>query len=568
MLVRTRARLTRSSPLIILLVIVALLVGLPFLMLLVTAFTDAPPRPGAGLGNGTLENLRALVSVGSRNAALNSLWISIGGTLAAMSIGGLLAWIAARTDMPWRPLAQLAGIVPLFTSALVASLAWSLIASPRAGYLNILMRSLGWDITFDIYSFGGMIFLLGIFYAPYAFLFIYSALTLMNPELEEAGSVHGATLPTVTRRLTLPLVTPAIAGSGVLSFVLISENFPVVQVLGVAADIETIPTRLFRLMVAFPTKPNEAAAIGFVLLVVMSALVWLQRRLVARRNYVTVSGKGFRPRVVKLGPYRWLALAFTIAYLIVAVVMPYFALIQSALRRHQFIAGIGDLFDVSAFTLHNVALALNYEPFQLGMRNSFLVATMTAIVGGALHFSMAYTARRTSIPGRSLLEYSAAVPLAMPSLVLGMAFLWTWIRLPISIHGTLFILVMAYATRFMPQGFQGIAGTVSQIDRDLEDAAVVAGATRPTAVRRVTLPLIRTGVVSTMLLLFILSFRELSAALFLFTSDTRLVSIVIYDQWEGGRWPRVAAMSLTYSAVLLVVTLVGRRWFGLGRQRA
>lgn len=559
------ARVRATGPVIPMVAILFVLVGLPFIMLLVTSFTDTPPRPGSGWGSFTLNNFIALGSPGNRDAALASLLISIGGTALAMILGGTLAWLSARTDMPARWVAQMAGIVPLFTSALVGALAWALIASPRAGYINVLWRSLGFEgPLINIYSIGGMIFVFGLFYAPYTFLLVNSALVLMNPELEEAGTVHGASLRRVMFKITFPLVTPAIAAAGILTFVLISENFPVVQILGTAGQIEAIPSRLFRMMVSRPPRANQAAALGIALLVIMSALIYLQRKLISSRNYTTVSGKGFKPRQVELKKWRWPAFGFVAVYMFVAVFLPYFALIQSALRRHQFLASFGDLFDISGLTFDNVVAAFNYAPFQQGMRNSFIVAVFTAVFGGLLHFMIAYVVRRTRLPGRALMEYATVLPLAMPALVLGMGFLWAWIRLPVPIYGTLFILVMAFATRFMPQGFQSISATISQVDQDLEDAAVVSGANRPRAVAAVTVPLIKTGVISSMLLLFILSFRELSAALFLFTTNTRLVSIVIYDQWEAGFWPRVASMSLMYSFVLLIVTLIGRRWFGLG----
>lgn len=557
------AKLRSTGPVIPLLAILLLLVGLPLIVLIVTSFVTESPRPGGELGNFTLENYAQLASAGNREAAVNSLIISVGGTVLAMFIGGTLAWLAARTDIPFRGMAQLAGIVPLFMSALVGTLAWALIASPNAGYINVALESLGLHEAINIYSLGGIIFVMGLFYAPYTFLFVNGALTLMNPELEEAGSVHGATMRRVIGKVTVPIVAPAVVGSGILTFVLISENFPVVQILGSAGSISTLPSRLFRLMVAFPPRANEAAALGIALLVLLTVVIWLQRRLVNRRSYVTVTGKGFRPRQIPLGAWRWPAVAFVVLYLVLAVVLPYFALLQSALRQHQFLASFSDLFDFSVFSFENIIEAIQYGPFQQGMQNTFIVAFATAVFGGALHFVLAYVVRRTTLRGRAMLEYATNVPLAMPALVLGMGFLWGWMRLPLPVYGTLIILVMAFATRFLPQGFQGISSTIVQVDKDLEDAAIVSGANRSRAVRSVTFPLIKTGVVSTMLLLFILSFRELSAALFLFTSDTRILSVVIYDQWESGQWPRVAAMSLLYSLVLLVVTLVGRRKFGL-----
>jgi iron(III) transport system permease protein len=416
----------------------------------------------------------------------------------------------------------------------------------------------------NIYSPAGIVFIFGLYYAPYVFLFVHSALTLMNPELEEAVQVHGGSLWKTLTRVTFPLVKPALLGSGILVFMLITENFPVPQILGSPSRIETLPSYIFRLMSAAPPRSMEASTAGVLMMVVMFVLVFVQTRMLARREYVTVTGKGFRPHVVSLGRWRWAGLSFALVYLLLAVVLPFFALAQSALRKHQFIASFGALFDPAALSLQNLHdLVMDYEPFRMGLKNSLIVGVLTAGFGGALHIVLSYLVHRTQLKGRRSLEYIAMLPSAVPGLVMGMGFLWAWLMLPLPIYGTLAILVFAYAARFMPQGFRGISSTILQVHRDLEDSAYIAGASRVRAAVRITVPLIRTGVISTMLLLFILSMRELSTSIFLFTSDTRILSVVLYDQWESGFWPRAAGISILYSILLLVLTVVGRRWFNI-----
>jgi iron(III) transport system permease protein len=295
----------------------------------------------------------------------------------------------------------------------------------------------------------------------------------------------------------------------------------------------------------------------------MIVLVWVQSRLLKERSFVTVTGKGFRPKINKLGPWRWPAFAFAVAYLCLAVLFPIFALAQSALRPHSYIADTADLFDASNFGLANFAEVFSYGPFLRAFWNSILVGVMTAVAGGVFHFILSYYVNRTTMPLRRPIEYIAMLPVAIPALLIGMGFLWAWISLPVPIYGTLWILALAYVARFLPQGFRAISATIVQVHHDLEDSARVAGATRARAVWSILTPLILPGVASTMLLLFILSMRELSTSLFLFTTDTRVLSIVVYEQWEAGRWPIVAAMSLVYSALLLVFTIVGRGFLGV-----
>jgi iron(III) transport system permease protein len=569
MLLQTGAATTRALrrwlPAGVLIVILTFLVIVPVGMLMYASVLDAPPRPGADPSNLTLAHFRSLYgSPETRLAIRNSLAIGVGGTAMAMSIGMLLAWLGARTDVPGRGLVQLSGIVPLFMSSLVGALAWSLIGSPRAGYANTVLEALGLGSAVNIYSVGGMVFVFGLYYAPYAYLFVASALALMNPELEEAAEVHGGSISRVMSKITFPLVLPATMGAFILTFVLIIENFPVTQILGSAGGVQTLPAYIFRLMAAAPSRPNQASAAGLLLMLIMVVLVSIQARLLARRSFVTVSGKGFRPRRIALGRWRWAGFGFAVVYLVLAVGIPFFALGQAALRRTQFISGVGDFFDPTAFTLRSMTTLLDYPPFALGLRNSIVVGIMTAVLGGALHLATAYTVHRTDVPGRRILDYVAMLPVTVPALVIGLGFLWTWLNLPIPLYGTLLILVLAYTARFMPQGYRGISSTILQVHADLEESAQVAGASRLRAATTIVIPLIKSGIFSTMMLLFILSMRELSASIFLFTSQTRVLPIVLYDQWTSGSYSRMAAISLIYSFLLFVLTMLGRKWLGMG----
>lgn len=547
----------------VLFVALGFLVLYPLGVLVLASFLDGPPRPGAPLGALTLHNYVALFDAANLRAAINSLVFSVSGSAAALAIGGALAWLVARSDVPAKPLVALAGIAPLFISSLVGAVAYSLIASPRSGFLNLALQDLGIDFRFDIYSGAGIIFVFALFYAPYAFMFMSGALQLMNPELEEAAEAHGATRSEVLRTVTFPLIKPALLGAGILTLVLTLENFPVPQVLGTPNGIETIPSLIFRNVMSSPARPTEAAASGMLLLILMGMLVYAQGRLLKNQAFHTVSGKGFRPKLMPLGAWRWPAFAFAMLYLTLAVLFPLFALLQSALRAHSFVASFSSLFDVSAFTLRHVLGMLGYVPLQNAIVNSLIVGVATALLGTAFHFVLSYYVNRTTYPGRRAIEYIAMMPVAVPSLVIGMGFLWAWIALPLPIYGTLTILVLAYTARFMPQGFRSVSSTILQVHRDLEDSAVVAGASRGRAVIDILAPLIRPGIASAMLLLFLLAMRELSTSVFLFTAETRVLAIVLYEQWESGSWPRVATISLLYSGLMFMITMAGKRWIGL-----
>lgn len=558
-----RARgLRRNAWSFALIAVLAVLVVFPLALLLYASLSDTLPRPGSVLGNFTTEWYASLWSPANIDATRNSLLTASGGTALALLFGAGTAWLAARTDVPARWMVQLSGIVPLFVSSLVGALAWSLLLSPNAGYLNILIEPLGLPFTPNIYSLWGIIFVFGIYYAPYAFLLIYSALSLMNPELEEAARVHGATDARTAGMITFPLVKPALLAATLLTFALTIENFPVPTLLGTPGGIVTLPSFIYRLMNAAPPRANQAAAIGMILLVALGAVIAVQRRILSKRSYTTVTGKGFRPRRIELGRWRWPAFAFCALYVLLAVVLPFLALALMALRDQPFIAGPAALFDMSVLSLDTFVEVVDYAPFQVGLKNSIITGVLAAVFGGLLHLFMAFTVHRTRAAGRQVIEYLAVLPVIMPAIVLGMGMLWTWFFLPFPIYGTLTILVIAFAVRFMPQGYSSISTSLQQVHPDLEESAQVCGAGRVRAAGEVTMPLIQSSIVSAMLLLLILSMRELSAAIFLFTSDTRVLSIVIFDFWDSGSVPRAAAASILYSLLLGAIAVVARRRLG------
>lgn len=558
-------KVVRRLPLIAGFALLTLLVILPMGSLLYATFVDAPPRPGSPPGNFTLENYASLLSGGNRAALWNTVIIGVGATLFALTLGCSMAWLAARSNVPFKPLVQIAGIMPMFISSLIGALAWSLLASPEQGYLNLLLRDLSLPDFINVYSIPGIIFVAGLYYAPYAFLLVNAALSLLNPELEEAAYVHGGRFRNVIGGITFKLVTPAVLGAATLTLVLIMENFPIPQVLGSPEGIQTVPSQIYRLMATAPSKPNQASAAGAILLVITAIMIFIQRRVLATREFVTVAGKGFTPRPHDLGRWRWPAFVFALSYFLIAVAMPLFALVESAFRSNPYTANVAAMFEPESFSTENMRDVLMSDTLQQSLKNSIMVGVGASLFGGLLYLVLGYYVHRTKGPGRRSLSYIAMWPAAVPALVIGLGFLWTWTRFPF-IYGTLAILVLAYISHLLPQGFQGMSSSMIQVHADLEESAQVCGAGRIRTVWEILLPLIRTGVVSTMLLIFILSMRELSVAIFLFTSETQVLSIAIYNTWEGGRLPPVAAMSLVYIAVLLVLTFVARRWFGVRNQ--
>jgi iron(III) transport system permease protein len=551
----------RWLPVLLQLAVLAVLVLLPMFFIVMGAFTDKAERESLfDFGHFTLDNFAVLGSSTGRTALLNSAAVGIASSIVALTVGCLLAFLAARTDIPGRKAIYGIAITPLFLPALVGALAWALLAGPATGYLNLALNAVGLPHLINVYSFTGMVFVLGLYYAPYPFLMVHSALSLMNPDLEDAASLHGAKISQMLRKVTFPLVMPALLGSAILVFALTVENFPVAQVIGVPGGVDTLPTLIYRLMNASPARSNDAAAVAVVLTVLLIAVVAGQQKAMGGKEFTTVSGKGVRARRIPLRAWRLPAVAFAWSYFLLAVLLPIGALIIAAMQTSPYVANLGQLTQPGALSLWGMGQTIQSSDFHQVVLNSVVVGVATAAIGTAFCFALAYTRYRTKAPGRKLLEYVAMLPLAVPAIVLGLGLLWTWLALPVPVYGTLAVLVIAFVAVFLPQGYRGVSASIIQLDKDLEDSAVMLGARRHRAIASITAPLLRVGLSSTFLLLLMLSMRELTAALFLFTSDTRLLSIAIFDAYDNGSLQSAAELSLLYCAVIGVLAVLARRF--------
>ncbi len=539
--------------------VLGVLVVVPLVMIATASLMSAPPFSGTQF-HWTFDNYAQLWSGEIGRAALDTLIVSVGGTAIALAIGATLAWLAARTDIPGRTLVYLAGITPLFISVLVASTAWSALASGRTGYFNLALASVGISWHVNVESLTGIALLFGLYYAPYPFIFMYGALSLIHPEMEEAAAVAGAPIALILRRITFPLVKPALLGSMLLVFALMIEDFPLPQIIGGPVGIETLSVAVYNLMTRVPTQQNAAAALSVLLMALICSFVLVQRRLLAGTDYRTVTGKGMRTRQTPLGALRWPALALVLGYALLAIGAPTFALLEGAFRTNLYIPNVAALFAPAGISTAPIVAALTDPDVLSGIVNSLISGAGAAVAGAILFFIIAYVVHRTEVPGRKQLEYLAMLPLAVPALVLGIGILWTWVAAPLPVYGTLAILSIAYLTRFFPQGYRAVASSIAQVHEDLENAARVAGANRLQTIRRITLPLVRGGVVSSAFIMLVLSIRELTASLFLYTTSTRTLAIVIYEKYITGSWAAVASISLIFTASLALITLAGRRW--------
>ncbi len=560
-----------------LLAVLTFLVLYPVTMLLLGALTNTNPVvDGFGVFDLSLDNFITVLANPNVHLALaNSMIACTGGTALAVAIGLAFSWIVVRTNTPGKRFIAAASLVPLFVPPLVAGVAWSILGSPKSGLINTMMKWAGRDWRIDVYSMTGLIVVFGMYYAPYVYMFTASALRNMDPSLEEAAEIAGVGPVRTLFTITFPLILPAIISGMLLSFVVMLGIYGIPVVLGAPANISVLTTYIFKLTNWSPPLYSTAAAVAIILMVVTGALVVLQQHVLSGRNFTTVAGKAFRPRALELGPWRWLTLALAVIYLFIVVVLPTLALIVAAFRRFLFIPDAASLFDMQHYSLvHFESIfdnpLVHFESIfdnPLTMRsiwNTMEVGLVTALLGGLLAFAIGYTVHRGNVPGRRGIDLIATLPVAIPGLVIGVAYLWAWIGLPGGLYGTIWILALAFVARFMPDTMKALSTSFLQIHRELEEAAWVCGKGLLGTIRTIVLPLARPGTIAAMTLLFILAIRELGSSLFLYTSNTMVMAVLLLDYYEGGNTGKTAAFSLVQTALLAVLIGVGN-WLSSGR---
>lgn len=546
-----------------LLLILAFLVIYPVLMLLLGALTNTNPVvDGFGVFDLSLDNFITVLGNENVHAALaNSLIACTGGTIVAVAIGLAFSWIVVRTNTPAKGFIAAASLIPLFVPPLVGAVAWAILGSPKTGLLNTMFKWMGLDglLQVNIYSMAGLIFVFGIYYAPYVYMFTSSALRNMDPSLEDAAEVCGASAVRTIFTITFPLIAPAIISGALLSFIVMLGIYGIPAVLGTPAEVPVLTTYIFKLTAWAPPLYSTAASVAILLMAVTGTLVFLQQKVLSGRSYTTVAGKAFRPRSLNLGPWRWLTLVLALIYILVVVVLPMLALTISAFRKFMFIPTFASLFDVKSYALMHFYAVLD-NPYTIrSIVNTMKAGVITAVLGGALAFAIGYTVNRTRAPGRRSIDIVSTLPVAIPGLVVGVAYLWAWIGLPGGLYGTIWILALAFIARFMPDTVKALSTSMMQIHKELEEAAWICGKGLFGTIGTIVLPLAKPGVIAAMTLLFVLAIRELGSSLFLYSSDTMVMAVLLLDYYEGGSVGKTAAFSLVQIALLAVLISITHR---------
>lgn len=544
----------RSSLLWVLaIVILAVLVLNPLLRLFVVSFQDEG-------GAFTLANYAAAYRNHRHLEALgNSLVLGLFSGLLCLAFGVPLAWALSRTDMPAKPLVWIAILGTFIIPPYLGAVAWILLAGPHAGWLNQAARWLFGTRPFNIYSMPGLVLVVACYSFPYVVVLTKSALDLVSSEMEDAANILGASNLRTSLLITLPLVLPSILGAFILVFLEAIALFGSPALLALPGRFHVVTTQLWQFF-EFPPRVGVAAAYAMPLLLITVALFWLQRRITHRKGYVSLTGKGGERRAIALGPWKWVALGYCLFVTTLSFFMPLVVVCQAAFAKAW-----GRGFSWDNLTLDNVrAIVFENALTRTATWHTFLYAGTASVIAVLLALCIAYVVNRNLVNRHvgGVLSFLTMAPFVVPGIVLAIGFYAAYTRPPFLLYGTEWILILAFTTRFLPIAFVNSNAAIRSINPELEEAVRTLGGSRLTAVRHVVLPMLKRSLAGAFILVFIPATRELSTAIFLYSINTQVLSVLLFDKSDEGNFEMLASIGLVLVVITVTLVLVGFKLLG------
>jgi iron(III) transport system permease protein len=521
----------------------------PVFYLLQAAFDVGDPdiRPPSAYG---LDNF---IAIGDYVGILgNTVMVALAATVMALVFGFATAWVLNRTDVPFKRTLEQAMAIPYYLTPLLGAFAWSLLGSPESGLVNQAWVGMGFEgPLIDMTSPLGIAWVMALFEGAVAFVMIGAVMKSMDPSLEEASQVMGGSRLHTIFRVTLPLVLPGVLGAAIYVFAEMLGSFSAALVLGTPARFYVITTAIYQLVSQYPPRIPLAAAMGVSLFGVMFLMLYFYRRMIKRGSFVTVSGKGFRPRVIRMGRLRWAMFAICASYVVLAVILPVLTLAFASIQKLT--VALPKWADL---TLEHYSEAMHMNAVRQALGNSLMLGLATATIGVLLAFLLAWAIQRSKLPFRGALEYMVMFPQSVPRLVFAFGMMWAWLVIPLPIYGTIWLLLIAYLTVFMPLGVRTITGVMVQLDKSLDECGRVCGAPWAMRMRTITMPLLKPGLYATWMLLFVASVRELGASILLMGPHSKVITPSIVESWFATSSELTAAMALIQTAVIGVAIAI------------
>jgi iron(III) transport system permease protein len=486
----------------------------------------------------------ALFNSGIENLVVNTLIYAAGSTAAGIAVATFLAWLVERTDIPFRAAIGMLMFVSMPLPNMVVAFGWVLLINPGNGYLNLLLQQALHlaDNPFNVYSMTGMVFITAVTLVPTAFAMIAGLLRNIDPQLDDAAAVHGGTRRSILTRVTVPLLGPGIFSITILIFLAMLQAFDVPLIIGLTARVHVLSTRIYILSNTVQAQPNYGltAAFGMFFLALAVALILVFFRIVRRADrYAVVTGKGFKARELSLGRWRMPALAAVGTYFAMMLVPLMMVLWMSLLpfyRQPSWQA-------LTVASPRNYATLFGQAGIADSLRNTLVVAVSSATIVMGLSLAIAWFSARMTSRLTRLAELLAFAPAAMPSVVLAVALLLMLVRTPL--FGTIWIVVLAHSVAFLAFGTRTMSAAVLQIHRELENAAVVSGASWSTTVRRIAFPLLRPQMIYGWLWVVAHSARDITFPLLLTTSTNGVAAGGVWILWDTAKIPLASALAMT-----------------------
>ena len=535
--------------------VLVFLVVNPLLRLLIVSFQQPD-------GAFTLMNYVAAYSRSRYvDALFNSLILGVSAASLCLAFGVPLAWAVSRTDMPAKGLVWISILGTFIIPPYLGAVGWILLAGPNAGWLNRLLVELtGMDKgPFNIYSMTGLVLVTALYSFPYVFVFTKSALDLVSSEMEDAANILGAGNLRTTLSITLPLALPAILGAFILVFLEAIALFGSPALIALPGRFHVVTTQLWQFF-EYPPKVGVAAAYAMPLLAITIFMFWVQRRITHRKGYVSLTGKGGERRPIQLGRWKWPMLGYCLAVCTLSFFMPMVVICQAALAKAW-----GRGFTLDNLTFNNIYFTLFENTLTRNATiNTFVYAGTASFIAVLLALCIAYIVNRELVGKKvaNVLSFLTMAPFVIPGIVLAIGFYAAYTHPPLMLYGTAWILILAYATRFLPIAFANSNAAIRSINPELEDAVRILGGTRFTAIRRVVVPLLKRSLAGAFILVFIPGTRELSAAIFLYSINTQVLSVLLFDKSDEGNFEMLAAIGLVLVFITVVLILIGFRLMG------
>lgn len=562
--IRTRPQFsTRSVALILTTVIVSYLVLVPLVMLLYASVKSTEDKLPFESTVTTLGNYVAVfTSPATLPIFLDTFIFTVGSLALGLPAAILLAWLLERTAIPARAWIASLILVPMTIPSLLSAIAWIQLLDPRIGLVNVIFRGVTRSSSdtgpFDIYTLTGMCFVQGLRLVPSAYLMIAASFRAMDPSLEEQSAMAGQNVARTTLRVTLPIMRPALLAALIYFIIVVIESFDIPGLLGFTARIRVLSTAIYWATHSEVGLPDYglASALGAIILVVALILMWIYRRLTLHQErFATVTGKGYRPRQVNLGPWTVPATVFCWVYVFMAVLLPFAMLVWTSIQ--PFYA------PPSAESLRRATLEGYLNIWQDGsvvraLSNTLVLALVTSVATILLALLVSWFVVRPRPTGASMANYLATVsflPQCVPSIVIGLALIFVYVRFPIPIYGTLWIIALAMTTRYLAFSSRATTASLIQVHGELEEASQMAGAPWMRTLRRITMPLLAPAMINVFLWVAVHAMQELSMALMLYTPDTVVISTMIWSMWQNGRTADAAVLGVVLillSALLLL----------------